>query len=380
MESLSSKRTTPERCPRPLLPQDCKQEDPDVPQDHQGEDLPHINTTETYVRGDERSKEEIPTDNRPGDCNRRSEGLLTPSDFQSYDLGMPQDTYEEHYVIPAASSMLHSIDLPSDPIKQVLSSDSSPTIKENESHRRDVKATIGKKTFSCSECGKYFNRQSNLIIHKKTHTGEKPYSCPECGKCFAEKSKLVRHQKIHAMEKPFACLDCGKCFNQKYDLVRHQKIHTEMDPNTSNPGPKQKRRSYEADFKLKVVSRAEESNNSTASKEFCVAEKQVREWRKMKADLKNIPKAKKARRGLTTSYGALETELHKWVMECRQNGYCVTRMGIRLRALQMAKDDKLKAPGIENFVASAGWCARFMNRFALFAAKDKDFTEVAKRP
>ncbi|XP_073415627.1 uncharacterized protein [Dendrobates tinctorius] len=32
---LSSERTTPERCPRPLLPQDCKQEEPDVPQDHQ---------------------------------------------------------------------------------------------------------------------------------------------------------------------------------------------------------------------------------------------------------------------------------------------------------------------------------------------------------
>ncbi|XP_075188767.1 uncharacterized protein LOC142278022 [Anomaloglossus baeobatrachus] len=32
---LSSKRTTPESCPRPPLPQDCKQEDPDVPQDHQ---------------------------------------------------------------------------------------------------------------------------------------------------------------------------------------------------------------------------------------------------------------------------------------------------------------------------------------------------------
>ncbi|XP_069605743.1 gastrula zinc finger protein XlCGF66.1-like isoform X2 [Ranitomeya imitator] len=44
---LSSRRTTPERCPRPLLPQDCKQEDPNVPQDHQGEDLTHINTTET---------------------------------------------------------------------------------------------------------------------------------------------------------------------------------------------------------------------------------------------------------------------------------------------------------------------------------------------
>ncbi|KAM4029879.1 uncharacterized protein ACNLHF_022202 isoform 1-T1 [Anomaloglossus baeobatrachus] len=63
---LSSERTTPERCPRPLLPQDCKQENPDVPQDEQGEDLTHINTTETYVRGDERCKEEIPTDNRTG--------------------------------------------------------------------------------------------------------------------------------------------------------------------------------------------------------------------------------------------------------------------------------------------------------------------------
>ncbi|KAM4035001.1 uncharacterized protein ACNLHF_021715 isoform 2-T2 [Anomaloglossus baeobatrachus] len=32
---LSSERTTPERCPSPLLPQECKQENPDVPQNHQ---------------------------------------------------------------------------------------------------------------------------------------------------------------------------------------------------------------------------------------------------------------------------------------------------------------------------------------------------------
>ncbi|XP_073537950.1 gastrula zinc finger protein XlCGF66.1-like isoform X2 [Phyllobates terribilis] len=32
---LPSKRTTPERCPHPLLSQDCKQEDHNVPQDHQ---------------------------------------------------------------------------------------------------------------------------------------------------------------------------------------------------------------------------------------------------------------------------------------------------------------------------------------------------------
>ncbi|XP_073538422.1 gastrula zinc finger protein XlCGF66.1-like isoform X2 [Phyllobates terribilis] len=60
---LSSKRTTPERCPHPLFPQDCKQEDTNVPQDHQN----NINFTETYVRGDERCKEKIPTDNRTGE-------------------------------------------------------------------------------------------------------------------------------------------------------------------------------------------------------------------------------------------------------------------------------------------------------------------------
>ncbi|XP_075206931.1 oocyte zinc finger protein XlCOF8.4-like [Anomaloglossus baeobatrachus] len=60
---LSSEKTTPERCPRPLLPQDCKQEDLDVPQDDQGDDLTHINTTETYVRGNEQCNEEISTAN-----------------------------------------------------------------------------------------------------------------------------------------------------------------------------------------------------------------------------------------------------------------------------------------------------------------------------
>ncbi|XP_073520413.1 uncharacterized protein [Phyllobates terribilis] len=115
---LSSKRTTPERCPCPLLPQDCKQEDPNVPQDHQGEDLTHINTTETYVRGDERCKEEIPTDNSPDDCTRRSEGQLTSSIFKSDELEIPQDTIEGNAITPDIPSSLHSKDVSSDPLIQ----------------------------------------------------------------------------------------------------------------------------------------------------------------------------------------------------------------------------------------------------------------------
>ncbi|XP_069611687.1 oocyte zinc finger protein XlCOF22-like [Ranitomeya imitator] len=231
---LSSKRTTPKRCPRPLLPQDCKQEDPNVPQDHQGEDLTHINTTETYVRGDEWCKEEIPTYYYPADdCTRRSEGQLTSSIFKSDDLEILQDTTEVNANTPDISSSIHSKDLSSDPMKQVPSSDSLLTTKENQSQKRGIKkqtAPKAKKSFSCSECGKCFTWKSHLVNHHRTHTGEKPFSCSECGKCFARKSHFDNHHRTHTGEKPFSCSECGKCFARKSHFVIHQRTHTGEKP------------------------------------------------------------------------------------------------------------------------------------------------------
>ncbi|XP_073398339.1 uncharacterized protein [Dendrobates tinctorius] len=230
---LSSKRATPERCPRTVLPQDCKQEDPNVPQDHQDEDLTHINTTETYVRGDERCKEEIPTYDYPDDSTRRSQGQLTSSIFKSDDLEIPQDRVEVNAVTPDIPSSLHSKEPPSEPLKRVLSFDSLATTKENQSHKRGLKkqtAPKAKKSFSCSECGKYFTRKAHFVNHQRTHTGEKPFSCSECEKCFKQKSALVSHQRIHSGEKPFSCSECEKCFNQKSALDSHQRTHTGEKP------------------------------------------------------------------------------------------------------------------------------------------------------
>ncbi|XP_077112345.1 uncharacterized protein LOC143767733 isoform X2 [Ranitomeya variabilis] len=230
---LSSKRTTPERCLHPLLPQDCKPEDPNVPQDHQGEDLTHINTTETYVRGDERCKEEIPTYDYPDDCTRRSEGQLTSSIFKSDHLEILQDTTEVNAITPVITSSIHSKELSADPLKQVPSSGSLLTTKGNQSHKRSIKkqtAPKARKSFSCSECGKYFTRKPNFVTHQRTHTGDRPFSCSECEKCFKWKSNLDKHQRTHTGEKPFSCSECGKCFSWKSDLVRHQRTHTGEKP------------------------------------------------------------------------------------------------------------------------------------------------------
>ncbi|XP_077111892.1 uncharacterized protein LOC143767440 [Ranitomeya variabilis] len=273
---LSSKRTTPERCPRPLLPQDCKQ-NPNVSQDYQGKDLTHINTTKKCVRGDERCKEEIPLDNDPGNCIRSLVGHAIASDFKADDPSITQETYEENAIIPDIPSALHSDseDLLSDPFEHVISPDFLHAKKKNENNIKVVELEESHKwlnPFACvnckidtsnvetshieenelpfSDCEKsiFFEHQKShmagkpfscfkskncctqLISHARSHHKKKPFSCSECGACFKCQSKLFKHERSHTGEKPFSCLECGKYFARKSHLADHQKTHTGEKP------------------------------------------------------------------------------------------------------------------------------------------------------
>ncbi|BFZ08023.1 hypothetical protein BsWGS_11062 [Bradybaena similaris] len=125
----------------------------------------------------------------------------------------------------------------------------------------------------------------------------------------------------------------------------------------------QKRTAYATGFKLKVIAFVEQSNNCMAARHFTMNEKQVREWRKKRLELSLLPVGKKAARGRKALFPALEETLAQWVMLSRQSGLIVTRTSIRIRALTMLKDPAFQSLKPVNFVASSGWCSRFMDRF-----------------
>ncbi|XP_075207931.1 uncharacterized protein LOC142312830 [Anomaloglossus baeobatrachus] len=270
---LSSERTTPERCHLPLLPQDCRQENSNFPQDDQDEDLTNINTTETYVRGYEWCKEEAPTYGYPDDCSRSSEEHLTddhgstPATYGEHDIIVEDEdrtkgenltyintagTYEriDEWCKGEALTDGYPVDC-SRSSEEHISSDfqaddhgSTPATYGEHASIEKVPPSLHSENlssdtfeqfqcFDSSQSVKKINNSKRNFDHQGAHTEEKPILCLECGQCFTHKSDLFIHQDTHSTkpeEQPFSCSECQKCFTEKSHLDKHQRTHTEEKP------------------------------------------------------------------------------------------------------------------------------------------------------
>lgn len=88
-----------------------------------------------------------------------------------------------------------TVDLTSTP-RSASTPPAKPDFSDNQ-NSENMDVSEANRIHPCEYCGKKFRFQSNLLVHKRSHTGEKPYKCSVCNHACSQSSKLKRHMKVH---------------------------------------------------------------------------------------------------------------------------------------------------------------------------------------
>ena len=85
-------------------------------------------------------------------------------------------------------------------------------------------ANVHLRPHQCLHCDKRFATIYHLQHHSARHTGNRPCRCLECNKTFIDMSDLNKHIKIHRKAR-YACNKCKRYFNTDTGLELHIKTH-----------------------------------------------------------------------------------------------------------------------------------------------------------
>ena len=123
------------------------------------------------------------------------------------------------------------------------------------------------------------------------------------------------------------------------------------------PGVKHGRQSFTFEYKLKVITRADEIGNRAAAREFEIDESMIHYWRKEKVVMTKLPKCQRTCCTGMSKFPALERTLKEWIVSQRETSRGVTTVMICLKAKELEKQTNVADSG-----GGPSWCSRFMCR------------------